>query len=363
MKSLKSIAVTAMLLMATVATKATPPTVGMFLENESERCFRLEILQGSGVIYYFVVEVDGTPFHFNENLMITNYYTFTLPQGEEYVLTHARTTEQEECTIHPDHQIIKIGGVVVNVNLDLPIHICENHHKINLDDKLSSNVPYSRRWYEGDGVIDDHFFDPSLAEEGLKNITVRIEYAGQEYGHTAYIEVWDMPKVSLWLPSEVFVNESPFVLSGGRPYGGSYSTDLGDYCIVNGNTFDPGRAGVGWHNVYYTYTTTAGCQDVAHGRIYVRAVGFGVEENLDDTGVSVYPNPTTGMVNFGVHVDDSESYTSEPCSVDVFSVYGVLVLRNNSLQEGVDLSSLPAGIYLLRLYNGNDRFSRTIIKR
>lgn len=305
--------------------------------------------------YVFIVEgVQTSPFFFEVRPMAQTTYQLRkvrnssgygyIQEGHEYVTVYVGN-----------------GNNVVQTNFLPPDYLCENASPINLRNYFTSNVSGTVS-FQGDGVHGDIFY-PQGAGVGSHYIVASLSYNNSTYSVGRNINVDAMPQVTLWLPSEVFVNESPFVLSGGRPYGGSYSTDLGDDCIVNGNTFDPGRAGVGWHNVYYTYTTTAGCQDVAQGRIYVRAVGFGVEENLDDTGVSVYPNPTTGMVNFGIRVDDSESYTSEPCSVDVFSVYGVLVLRNNSLQEGVDLSSLPAGIYMLRLYNGKDHFSRTVIKK
>lgn len=304
--------------------------------------------------YVFIVDsVYTSPFFFEVRPMTQTTYQLRKVRNAS---GFGHIQEGHECVT------VYVGnGNMVQTNFLPPDYLCENASPIDLRNYFTSNVTGTVS-FKGDGVIGNTFY-PQEAGVGSHYIVASLSYNNSIYSVGRNINVNSMPQVTLWLPNEVFVTDPPFVLSGGRPSGGAYSTDLGDYCIVNGNTFYPQRAGVGWHNVYYTYTTIAGCQDVAQGRIYVRSVGFGVDEYLEETGISVYPNPTTGMVNFGIRVDDSESYTSEPCSVDVFSVYGVLVLRNNSLQEGVDLSSLPAGIYMLRLYNGKDHFSRTVIKK
>ena len=155
-----------------------------------------------------------------------------------------------------------------------------------------------------------------------------------------------MPEVTLWLPSEVFLNEPPFVLSGGRPSGGYY---WGNDGIINSSVFDPSRAGEGWHTVYYTYTTPNGCQDIAEAKIYVRRSGYDVEETIDDS-FAVYPNPTNGILHF-----------TNPCSVDIFSTVS-LVRRENSLVESIDISGLPTGIYILRLFDGCNIFIKKIAK-
>jgi hypothetical protein len=239
------------------------------------------------------------------------------------------------------------NGNMVQTNFLPPDYLCENASPIDLRNYFTSNVTGTVS-FKGDGVIDNIFY-PQRAGVGSHYIVANISYNNSIYSVGRNINVNSMPQVTLWLPNEVFLNEPPFVLSGGRPSGGTYSTDYGDNCIVNGNTFNPQRAGVGWHNVYYTYTTISGCQDVAEAKIYVRMSGNDVEETVEDS-FAVYPNPTQGVVRF-----------SEPCSVDVFSTM-CLVRRENSLVGSIDISDLPNGIYVLRLSNGENYFIKRIVK-
>ncbi len=68
---------------------------------------------------------------------------------------------------------------------------------------------------------------------------------------------------------DVCQNESPIVLGGGNPNGGTY-TGTG---IVNGTTFDPTIAGAGTFTLNYNYTNTLGCSGDTTIDITVLPVG------------------------------------------------------------------------------------------
>ena len=232
---------------------------------------------------------------------------------------------------------------VVQTNFLPPSNLCENANPIDLRNYFTSNVSGSVS-FTGDGVVNDVFY-PQLAGVGSHYIESFLYYNGSTYSIGSNISVNAMPQVSLWLPNEVFLNESPFVLSGGRPSGGYYWGDG----VVNSNTFNPAIAGEGWHTIYYTYTTPSGCQDVAENKIYVRRSGYDVEETVD-ASFEVYPIPTNGIL-----------YFTKPCSVEIFSTIG-LVKRENVLVESIDISDLSAGIYILRLFDGKDCFVKRVVK-
>lgn len=250
--------------------------------------------------------------------------------------------------IEENHRFITVyvenGNNVVSMNFTPP-SVCVNGDPVNLSNYLWSNVTPSQTWYQGDGVQWNIFY-PYLAGVGSHSLEAFISYNGLTYSVRHNITVFEMPQVTLWLPSEVFLNESPFVLSGGRPSGGYYWGDG----VLNGNTFNPSIAGEGWHTIYYSYTTPNGCQDVAENKIYVRRSGYDVEETVDDL-FAVYPNPTNGVLRF-----------TNPCSVEIFSSIG-LVKRENALVESVDISDLSSGVYVLRLFNGENIFIKRIVKK
>ena len=74
--------------------------------------------------------------------------------------------------------------------------------------------------------------------------------------------------VSLDLPqAEICSDEFGLTISGGMPEGGSYS-GIG----VSGNYFDVTVAGIGVHEISYTFTDPTGCDNVATATIEVHAL-------------------------------------------------------------------------------------------
>ena len=306
--------------------------------------FRFE---GAGPVDF---SYDDGQYVFIEQGIQTSPYRFEVRPMETttYHLRKVRNASGDGY-IQEGHEYVTVyvgnGNNMVQMNFLPPSNLCENANAIKLENYFSSNVS-GTVWFRGDGVVDNIFY-PQLAGVGSHYIESFLSYNGATYSIGSNISVNAMPQVTLWLPNEVLQNSAPFVLSGGRPSGGTYFGDG----VVNGNTFDPSKAGAGWHIVYYSYTTNSGCQDVAEAKIYVRASGFSVDENEEDSEFSLYPNPTGGTI-----------YFNTPCSVEVISQYGVPMFRSNSLQESVDLSAFPAGIYTLRLFDGEKIIIRRVVK-
>ena len=92
----------------------------------------------------------------------------------------------------------------------------------------------------------------------------------------------------------------------------------------------------------------------------------GVEEWNDDN-ITLYPNPTTGMVNVQFIMNNEQWENAE---IQVFDVYGRLLqtvetCHGASLQTTqIDLSRYTTGIYLLRVINGGKVMAvRKVVKR
>lgn len=291
-----------------------------------------------GMYFYHVYNVSESPYFFSVSPITTTTYELCVVQNS-----------LGDGTILESNKYVTVyvgsgGGTTVQMTFTPP-NLCQNANPIDLRNYFSSNVS-GTVWFRGDGVEDNVFY-PQSAGVGSHYIESFLSYNGTTYSVGSNISVDAMPQVTLWLPNEVLQNSDPFVLSGGRPSGGIYFVDG----IVCGNTFDPSMFSVGWHIVTYTYTALSGCQDTAETKIYIRASGFGIEEDEEDSEFSLYPNPTSGTVHFKV-----------PCSVEVISQYRVSMYRSNSLQESVDLSAFPAGIYMLRLCDGEKVVIRRVVK-
>ena len=93
--------------------------------------------------------------------------------------------------------------------------------------------------------------------------------------------------------------------------------------------------------VYKQYLATVyGCDSIVTMLLTVYGGHEGID-GVDGASVSVYPTPTTGVVNFSERVD----------KVDVLDMSGRLLRRSCDV-TGIDLSSLPKGTYLLRIDTG-----------
>ena len=163
-------------------------------------------------------------------------------------------------------------------------------------------------------------------------------YEGQLYTETSLVEYSSVSRescdsISLNLVVNHSVHDTVQLTVTGDSYqwGDTLCTASGEYC-------------------YYA-TTVDGCDSVITLVLTLEpdSVGIGhVESSL----VKVYPNPTAGMVRFSDEVNE----------VAVYDASGRLVARQKNTLS-VDLSTLPAGAYLLQLQLPNGSTSCRVMKR
>lgn len=73
------------------------------------------------------------------------------------------------------------------------------------------------------------------------------------------VEVYPLPTVTFTAVPPFCFNDAPAVINTGSPSGGIFSGNG----ISGGNMFDPAQAGVGIHNITYTYSDSNGCVETA----------------------------------------------------------------------------------------------------
>jgi hypothetical protein len=142
----------------------------------------------------------------------------------------------------------------------------------------------------------------------------------------------------------------------GTPIGGSWSGNG-----VSGFNFVPAATGVGTYILTYTYTGNngLGCTSTDTTKVIVSDCGERIRL-LSDNGVILYPNPNNGRFNIKVN-----STLYNYLGMKVYDMQGRLV---NGKADGkvlqspvfgnlvfgrvipVDLSYLPSGTYLIKLY-------------
>jgi subtilisin-like proprotein convertase family protein len=165
---------------------------------------------------------------------------------------------------------------------------------------------------------------------------------------TFTITVNPLPVVSAGtLPARICLSDTLVPLNG-TPVGGSWS-GIG----TSGMNFVPTATAVGTWPITYTFSDINGCTN----RATIAATVLACEErdrDLDNSAILLYPNPNNGQFNLRVN-----STRFNALGMRVFNTAGQLVSVKQwsglvyARVIPVNLSSLPAGIYMVRLYYGD----------
>jgi len=264
-----------------------------------------------------------------------------------YELTYARN-RYGEIDIDPNRNKVTISiGNNTGMTTDFfPRNMCLNEDDVDLSEFFRSNPQGENLRFEGTGVVNRIFFRPSLAGPGTQMVTAKIDYNGFTYSTTRSFIVYDMPEVKITgIPTGVVSDTTaPFVLIG-VPSGGVFYGSSG----LVGNTFIP-SGHVGENHIYYTYSTPNQCTETVELIINVKATGFGVDENNSEDIISIFPNPTNGVINF--------TNFSKMRSVKICNRLGQMVETHDGPTEYLDISHLSPGFYFICVYT-NDGSRRT----
>jgi hypothetical protein len=79
--------------------------------------------------------------------------------------------------------------------------------------------------------------------------------------------------------------------------------------------------------------------------VYV-ATPVGIEELVENNNILLYPNPTSGIANLNLDLKND-------LTLEIFNSLGARVLQENILNNSIDLSLLPEGIYYYRIKENN----------
>ncbi|MCB0806214.1 MAG: PKD domain-containing protein [Bacteroidales bacterium] len=164
-----------------------------------------------------------------------------------------------------------------------------------------------------------------------------------------------LPEVNLEPFEMVCVDWPSFELTGGTPAGGSYSGTG----ITNG-WFDPESAGVGEHEITYTYTDPDGCQNVDMKTIWVDPC-VGINSNSDVSELTIFPNPTTGKITvwFDQNISTVDIIVLNTLNKQVFAT----TTKPSNHKIILDLSTLEKGVYFIRFKTPTMEETTKIIRR
>ena len=163
-----------------------------------------------------------------------------------------------------------------------------------------------------------------------------------------------LPNVSLFSfnPDILCYNASSVALPTGSPIGGNYAGNG-----IIGSDFDAAIAGIGVHEIIYSYTDGNQCVN-SDTTIVTVDICAGLENMNTDFGIIIHPNPTDG--NFSIDLRDNYNIVS----VRITDLRGKLIqskqfndaqLINLKLEE-------PIGVYLLMIESEDKKAVIRLIK-
>jgi hypothetical protein len=87
------------------------------------------------------------------------------------------------------------------------------------------------------------------------------------------------------------------------------------------------------------------------------------DESLEPTSatLSVYPNPTTGMLNFDLTQEQSTIAQWQVISLDGRVVMSGETVEGNDITQSLDLTSMTNGVYLLRVKTGEQVLTQRVV--
>ncbi|MBN2172989.1 MAG: T9SS type A sorting domain-containing protein [Bacteroidales bacterium] len=219
-----------------------------------------------------------------------------------------------------------------------------------LDPASAGNVSGS-----GSSVTVD--WSESFLGEATLKVAAENECGTSSYSNQITISVY-LPEVTLEPFAMVCENEPAFELTGGWPEGGTYSGTG----VVDG-WFYPADAGVGSHTITYTYVDPNTCENYAEEQIVVDPC-TGIGENVDASGVTIFPNPNDG--NFTLKIDLE---INDLVNVQIFDALNEVVFEANNISTGqlyskdVNLNGFAKGVYFLRISGKETNVIKKVVLR
>jgi plastocyanin len=148
----------------------------------------------------------------------------------------------------------------------------------------------------------------------------------------------------------VEVSQETWNSNGNTPLSGGFELSFG------GGTVPSDKLTAGIH--YYVCTPHA--EFGMKGTITVLNT-TGIAENKFINEISIYPNPSNG--NFQLKLDNSHS--AKEYDLGIYTLKGQKVYAKSGMQQqnstNIEISDLPKGVYIVRLYGSKENIYRKIV--
>lgn len=224
--------------------------------------------------------------------------------------------------------------------------------QVQFTDQSTGN-PTAWSWtFEGGTPGTSSLQNPLISYEtpGLFDVSLTVSSgsANNSINSPEIITVNPLPDVTLMEFDTVCDYYEPFLLTGGMPEGGIYSGTG-----VENGIFYPSIAGVGTHEITYTYMDAAtGCEESAVNTIEVD-ICSGILEN-GTAFFRIYPNPSKGELF--VELSEQGNYL-----LQITNILGAVIYEQHLNESAtLQLDGIEAGLYTVTISDGTTILTRKL---
>ncbi len=75
-----------------------------------------------------------------------------------------------------------------------------------------------------------------------------------------------------------------------------------------------------------------------------------LETKTEDNGITIYPNPATGVLNITI---GNSMNANDIHSIDIYNAYGERVYKSNTFSPVISLDNVSGGIYIVKIQFSN----------
>ena len=152
------------------------------------------------------------------------------------------------------------------------------------------------------------------------------------------------------------LNADPMILTGSHNWSSSANTGNDENTVIVHDSSIVNQYYQAFHEDFLQVSTAAGTAI----NLTQTCIPLGINEIKESRNYSIYPNPTSSMLNVKLTLPEGNTYYS------IFDVTGQLItsgeLKNAQLNT-INIQSLTSGIYLIRILNNSQELTSKFIKQ
>ncbi len=160
---------------------------------------------------------------------------------------------------------------------------------------------------------------------------------------------------------QLSAGQTTYTVSGTEFDPASTNDNCGNVTVKNDfnnlTTLNGANIQIGTKTIVWTVTNGAGLTETCTFDIIVKAPVSTNIQILKQNGISIYPNPTSGKINF-------EFLNNNIQQIKIINLAGKTVINKIKIQpkETIDLSNLAKGIYIISIKTNKDILKTKIVK-